>query len=132
MAASVRRSPRLALAIGGVVSVLLVGAVLVRVGDKGEDRSAGSKPATAADVRDVETGSGNATGAAGAGDAVGTTARSEVDPAAAAISYATAPQRWLYLTDDELVSEVREVATAPAADRLADEVVAEVTAARER
>lgn len=51
---------------------------------------------------------------------------------AAAISYATASQRWLYFTDDEIRAAVDEIATAPAAARMADQVVLDVATAREQ
>jgi hypothetical protein len=51
---------------------------------------------------------------------------------AAAIAYATAPQRWLYFTDDEIAAAVTEIATSAAAPRLVDEVVADVRVAREQ
>ena len=50
---------------------------------------------------------------------------------AAAVSYATASQRWLYFTDDEIRVAVAEIATPVAAPRMADEVVLDVSAARE-
>lgn len=51
---------------------------------------------------------------------------------AAAVSYATASQRWLYFTDDEIRDAVAEIATPVAAPRMADEVVLEVSTAREQ
>ena len=51
---------------------------------------------------------------------------------AAAIAYATASQRWLYFTDDEIAAAVSEIATSAAAPRLVDEVVADVRMAREQ
>lgn len=50
----------------------------------------------------------------------------------AAVAYATAPQRWLYFTDDEVRAAIDQIATPAAAPRLADDVVAEVTVAREQ
>lgn len=51
---------------------------------------------------------------------------------AAAVSYATASQRWLYFTDDEIRAAVAEIATPVAAARLADEIVLDVSTAREQ
>jgi hypothetical protein len=51
---------------------------------------------------------------------------------AAAVSYATASQRWLYFTNDEIRAAVAEIATPVAAPRMADEVVLEVSTAREQ
>ncbi|MEI2815855.1 MAG: hypothetical protein V9E99_05295 [Microthrixaceae bacterium] len=59
-------------------------------------------------------------------------ARDENGAVAAAVAYATAPQRWLYLTDEEIAAAVTEIATPAAGPHLADEVVADVSAARER
>jgi hypothetical protein len=49
---------------------------------------------------------------------------------AAAVSYATAAQRWLYFSDDEIRAAVAEIATPIAAPRMADEVVLDVSTAR--
>lgn len=51
---------------------------------------------------------------------------------AAAVSYATASQRWLYFTDDEIRAAVAEIATPTAAPRMADEIVLDVSTAREQ
>ena len=51
---------------------------------------------------------------------------------AAAVSYATAAQRWLYFTDDEIRAAVAEIATPTAATRMADELVLDVSTAREQ
>lgn len=51
---------------------------------------------------------------------------------AAAVSYATASQRWLYFTDDEIRAAVAEIATPVAAPRMADEIVIDVSTAREQ
>jgi hypothetical protein len=49
----------------------------------------------------------------------------------AALSTVVASQRWLYLDDQQLAAEVRALATAGAAERLAREEVEEVGVARE-
>lgn len=51
---------------------------------------------------------------------------------AAAVAYATASQRWLYFTDDEIQAAVAEIATAVAAPRLAEDVVADIAMARDQ
>jgi hypothetical protein len=51
---------------------------------------------------------------------------------AAAVGYASAAQRWLYLTDDQVNAEVSGLATPQAAPRLRDEVGTEVREARKR
>lgn len=55
----------------------------------------------------------------------------EAGAVAAAIAYATASQRWLYFSDDEITAAVAAVATPDAADRLTDEVMVEVAFARD-
>lgn len=52
--------------------------------------------------------------------------------ASAAVAYATAPQRWLYFTDDEITAAISQIATPVAAPRLTDEVVADVRMARDQ
>lgn len=51
---------------------------------------------------------------------------------AASISYATASQRWLYFSDDEIRAAVDEIATPVAAPRMADQIVLDVSTAREQ
>ena len=51
---------------------------------------------------------------------------------AAAVAYATASQRWLYFTDEEISAAVAEIATPVAAPRLAQDVVADISMAREQ
>ncbi len=50
----------------------------------------------------------------------------------AAVAFATASQRWLYFTDDEIRAAVEQIAAPSAAPRLTDDVVSEVSTARER
>ncbi len=57
-------------------------------------------------------------------------ARSESGAVAAAATYAAAPQRWLYFTDDEITAAVHEIATPVAAPRIAADVTADVQVAR--
>ena len=49
----------------------------------------------------------------------------------AAVEYATASQEWLYLSDEQIDSAVREIAVPSAADRLSEETVAELGVARD-
>lgn len=48
----------------------------------------------------------------------------------AAIEFATASQQWLYLTDEEIETEVRRIAAPTSADRLVEETVGELGLAR--
>lgn len=59
-------------------------------------------------------------------------ARDEAGAVAAAITFATASQRWLYFTDEEVEAAVRAIADPSAADELAATVVDEVSSAREQ
>ena len=56
---------------------------------------------------------------------------SEAGARAAAMAYATASQRWLYMTDAEIAEAVAVIATPEAAPGLASEVVSEVSIARD-
>ena len=115
---------------GVVVATVLAGALLTAIGrtDPGSDPMA---PETVLVARPaVPAGSAGPT-AEVSGVPVGF-ARDEQGAVAASIAYTTAPQRWLYFTDEEITAAVEEIATPVAAPRLADEVVAEVGVARER
>lgn len=50
----------------------------------------------------------------------------------AAVAYATASQRWLYFTDDQIRDAIEEIATPQAAARLTQEVVDDVSVARKQ
>lgn len=52
------------------------------------------------------------------------------DPAEAAIAYATASQRWLYLTEDELTAELAATTTPASTDRLITEILRSIGEAR--
>lgn len=56
----------------------------------------------------------------------------EAGAVAAAVSYSTASQRWLYFTDDEIRAGVAEIATPTAAARMADDLVLDVSMARDQ
>ncbi len=116
------------------VAVAVLGAFLagvVAAGLIGSTPSPGERPADLprppADAGDVDGGSGDS---ATAGAATGFT-RSEEGAREAAIAYATASQRWLHLSDDELEAAVRALSSEDAAERLVQEVVAEVSLARD-
>lgn len=57
-------------------------------------------------------------------------AQDETGAAEAAIAYAGASQGWLYLNDEEIRAAVADVATPEAGQRLAEDVVVDVSAAR--
>lgn len=58
--------------------------------------------------------------------------KDEAGAIAAAVSYATASQRWLYFSDEEIRAAVVEIATPIAAPRMADQIVLDVSTAREQ
>jgi hypothetical protein len=59
-------------------------------------------------------------------------ASGEKGAVAAAVAYATASQRWLYFTDDEIKAAIAEIATPIAAPRMAEDVIADVSMARDK
>lgn len=48
-----------------------------------------------------------------------------------AVEYATASQRWLYLTDEEIEAEIREIAVPSSSDGLVEKTVGELSVARD-
>ncbi|WCO67962.1 hypothetical protein PO878_04395 [Iamia majanohamensis] len=115
-----------------VVVLLIAGVLLVRLSRDTapvNDRSATSSGAEAP----------RPTVAAGAAGPAGNSARvpvgfsaDEPGAVAAATAYATASQRWLYFTDEEIEAAIAEIATPVAAPRLTADVVADVAMAREQ
>jgi len=59
------------------------------------------------------------------------TSRDRPSAAAAAVQFATAPQRWLYLTDEDVEAAVRAIAAPRRADELLASVVEDIRDARE-
>lgn len=55
----------------------------------------------------------------------------EVGATRAAAAYATASERWLYFSDEELTAAVEQISTPASAERAVAEVVADITSARE-
>jgi len=135
--------------VGGMIAVTLlaVGALMVRVAARGSDHDA-PRPATsvattvAGDVDDDDLDSappstvGRPVREAGplaveAGVPVGF-APTEEGAVAAALVYASASQRWLYFDDTEIIAAVAVLATPAAAETLTAEVVAEIIMARDQ
>ena len=115
-----------------VVVALVAGVLLLRFSSDsptGSDRS--GTPSGAEAPRPTV-----AAGVAGpAGDAAGVPvgfSSDEPGAVAAAVAYATAAQRWLYFTDEEIEAAIAEIATPVAAPRLAEGVVADVSMARDQ
>lgn len=119
---------RALLVAAGCVSVLA--AALVLATDHRADRPSAVRAATTsvppARVAAGEVGPSTTRGGMPAGFR-----RDEAGARAAAMTYACASQRWLYLSDAQVEATVAAVATPSAAPRLARDVVGEVRAARE-
>lgn len=125
-------SRRTAIIAAVAVIVLVAGVLLVRMtGDDSPSPDGGDTATAVASPR--PTAPVGATGPAGevAGVPVGFAA-DEAGAVAAAIAYATASQRWLYFTDAEIEAAIAEITTPVAAPRLAEDVVADVSMARDQ
>ena len=107
------------LGFGVVGGIVLGAAVLIRVGESPQAHhqppSATGTPTTIATERP---------------DGGASTGRDEAGAVAAAVDYASGPQEWLYLTDEEAAAAVKAISTPEAADRLSDEAVERIRAAR--
>lgn len=112
-----------------VLVTLVVGVFLVRLtGDTSSTTDRADTPPAAAPHPRVPARAAGPAGEAG-GVPVGF-ASGKQGAVAAAIAYATASQRWLYFTDDQIQAAVSEIATPSAAPRLAKDVVANISMAR--
>ena len=131
MATNVRPLPRVALIGGAVLTAVTVGAILARSGGSDSGQPAHAEAADFGESRPVESESAYRA-ESGRSDSPDVARGDESSAVSAALAHATAPQRWLYLTDEELELEVRTIATSEAADRLIAEVVSDVRRARER
>lgn len=122
MRPSTRAGTRWAAAIGVGVTVIGIGALLTALGRTAADPSAGARsPAgSPAELQAV------------LGEPIGTnpSVRDGSGAVAAAVTYATAPQDWLYLGDNELTAAVGDLATEAATPRLASDAVGDVRSAR--
>ena len=113
------------------VVALVAGVLLVRLTRDTSHASGRADTAPATSPRPpAPEGATGPTGAA-AGLPVGFAA-DEPGAVAAAIAYATASQRWLYFNNGEIKTAVAEIATPVAAPRLAEDVVADVSMARDQ
>lgn len=124
-------SRRTAILASVVLVALVAGVLLVRLN---RDTSAGpdhdETPATAEPRPTAPAGVAGPVGEA-AGLPVGFAA-DERGAVAAAVAYATASQRWLYFTDAEIEAAIGEIATPVAAPRLGEDVVADISMARDQ
>lgn len=121
---------RLLILAGVIATVFVVGALITNGASDPLADSATLEAGAAAPTRPVAPGTPLPAGEA-AGMPVGF-APGEHGAIVAAVAYATAPQRWLYFTDEEIRAAVDQIATPAAALRLADDIVAEVAIAREQ
>lgn len=126
-----KQAPRVALIVGAVLTVVIVGAVVARSGGSGSGQRTQAEVEDPGGTGPVEPGAAHRA-ESGRSDSLDVAGGDESSAVSAALDYATAPQRWLYLTDLELEVEVRAIATSDAADRLVAEVVGDVGRARER
>ena len=118
------RSIALALAGAALAAGLAIGVALT-------PQDGGGITRTVSDVGDEHpVATATEPGTTSAGTSVGF-ARTERGARDAALVYATASQRWLYLDDAGITAAVHAIATDASADRLAREVVEEVGLARD-
>lgn len=114
-----RRLRLLVVALGIFIALVGCAAVLLRLGQPDVRENSASAPTT----------TGSSDQARQTTSAVGE-AQDEAGATSAALTYAAAPQRWLYMTDGEVRAAVADLATPRAADRLATEVEDRIAAAR--
>ena len=125
-------SRRTAAAAAVVVVALVAGVFLVRLT---QDSSSSPERPDGREAADEPRPTPPAEEAGPAGEAAGVPVgfgADEPGAVAAAVAYATASQRWLYFTDDEIEAAVAEIATPVAAARLAEDVVADISMARDQ
>jgi hypothetical protein len=113
-------------AAGVFVVLVAAAALLVRLGQPTPSSDQESPPPSAISTTTTDPGSPSGS----SGRPAATEGRDEAGATAAAVAYATAPQEWLYMSDDEVQAAVAATATPTAADRLGTEVVDEIAAAR--
>jgi hypothetical protein len=125
-------SRRTAIIAGVVVVALVAGVLLVRLT---LDTSSSPARTDAGAVNEGPRPTAPADEAGPVGEAAGVPVgfgADEPGAVAAAVAYSTASQRWLYFTDAEIEAAVAEIATPVAAPRLADDVVADISMARDQ
>jgi hypothetical protein len=126
----------------GVAAAVLVVVVMIVLRFVGGGASSQRSPAparvpsgadaTAGDERD-EVGAGAGPGPHRFADGVGVGfARDEPGAVAAAISYATAPQAWLYQADDQVTSGANAIVVPAARDEIVPDIVEEARVLRDQ
>lgn len=106
------------------IAVFVVGLLSVLVTSSGRTSNGDSAPSTAV----TSTPSKEQPGTPGSDDRL---VALDEGPEETAVAYATASQQWLYLTDEEIEAEVREIAVPSSGDRLVEETVGELGVARD-
>jgi hypothetical protein len=122
-------APRRAMAVGvAFVVVMALGVVLVSVGVAQQSTPPPATPIASGApgaVHDDDQPAGHGPSDMTAGVVVGFS-RDEAGAVAAAVSYTTAPQSWLYLSDQDVRAGVEGIVVPEARDELAGDVVQEV------
>ena len=120
---------RVPLLVAAVVVVFAAGVLLTRTGTSPAET--GDEPAAS----DVEQPANDVTLGAGSpavpSEAANETSGDEDGAVSTALELASVAQDWLYLSDEDLDAAVRSVAAPASADRLVEEVLAEVGLARD-
>lgn len=116
-----RPSARRGLVISAVVVTALVAGLCLA-------RTSGDAPAKSGREQVTKRGLRHANGAADSNPSPDP--EGEAGAVDAALRYAAASQRWLYLSDEQIRGEIADVATPKSVARLGDEVVADVSMVR--
>lgn len=125
---SIRSRARVrALAVGLGIFVVLVaaGVVLLRLGRPSEPEADPASPPASAPASEARPGD-----VAEDGRPPRNATQDAPGAASAALAYSSAPQAWLYMTDDEVRAAVAGIATPGAAERLSADAVEEIAGAR--
>lgn len=131
-----RSVPRPLVVAAVVVVVAVIAAVLGRFRDDPATPTAPPSGGASADADGAVDGDERAV-ADGRGatsdedESTGGAARTEGGAVAAAVEYATAPQEWLYLADDQILERLDEVAVPDARDALATDLLADLRPLRD-
>lgn len=130
-ALSGRRSRRTTVLAVAATAALIAGAMLVRLsGQPSSDSSGASRspnPSSRTKTQTGATSSVSKPASAQVGFASG-----KRGAVAAAVAYATASQRWLYLSDDELHAAIAKIAAPAGVSRLTADVVTNISMARDQ
>lgn len=115
-----------------VIGTLVIAAVVIHFAHRPSQHSTSAQASRSTEVGGP-TGPSRLNGSVGLPDGRATKPVADEEGAAlAAITYATAPQEWLYLSNAEVREAVADIATTQSAEGLADSVVADVSMARDQ